>query len=57
MKYAQKFAIPKNDLASVVVVSLVALSKAVVWPRVSATPCAEKMTPKNLICGMLKMHF
>ena len=57
MKYAQKFAIPKNDLASVVVVGLVELSKAVVHSWVGETPCAAKITPKNLICGMPKMHF
>ena len=57
MKYAQTFAIPKNNLASVVVAGLVELSKAVVHSWVSETPCAEKITPKNLICSMPKMHY
>ena len=57
MKYAQTFAIPKNNLASVVVTGLVELSKAVVHSWVSQTPCAEKITPKNLICSMPKMHY
>ena len=45
MKYALKFTIPKNDLTSVVVVGLVALSKAVVQSWMGAAPCAEKIIP------------
>ena len=49
MKYALKFAIPKNDLTSAMVVGLVMLSKAAVRSWVGTTPCS--------ICGMLKMRF
>ena len=57
MKYALKFVIPKNDSTSTVVLGLEVLSEGVVLSWVDATPCAEKITPKNLMFGMLKMHF
>ena len=57
MKYALKFVIPKNDSTSTVVLGLEVLSEGVVLSWVGATPCAEKITPKNLMFGMLKMHF
>lgn len=57
MKYALKFTIPKNDLTSVVVVGLVALSKVFSLSWVGVTPPTEKITPNNSICGTPKMHF
>lgn len=57
MKYALKFAIPKNDLTSAMVIGLVALSKAVVQSWMGVTLFAEKITPKNSIFGTSKMQF
>ena len=57
MKYALKFVIAKNDSTSTVVLGLEVLSEGVVLSWVGAAPCAEKITSKNLMFGMLKMYF
>lgn len=49
MKYELKFAIPRNDLTSAMVVGLGVLRSAATLSSVGSTPSAEKTTPKNSI--------